>query len=72
MAGDIGGDKTDWYLAQDGNQNGWLPATMDEVRIYSRALTEEDVEQNFESEGMVSVDARDKLSITWGMIKETE
>jgi hypothetical protein len=69
MTGDIGGDKTDWYLAQDGNQAGFLQATMDEVRIYNRALTLEEVQQNFESRGMVAVHSRGKLSITWGAIK---
>jgi hypothetical protein len=68
MDGDIGGDKTDWYLAQDGNQAGYLKATMDEVRIYSRALSAEEVKQNFESEGL-AVDSKGKLSLSWGRIK---
>ena len=70
VVGDIGGDNTDWYLAQDGNNNGYLMGTMDEVRIYSRALAEDEVQQNFESRGIAAVGAKDKLSIAWGMIKK--
>ena len=51
MDGNIGGDDTNWYLAQDGNTNGYLIGAMDEVRIYNRALTEEEVKKNFDSEG---------------------
>lgn len=66
MAGDLGGDRTNWYLARA----EYLIGAMDEVRFYNRALTEEEVKQNFESEGMAVVNSSDKLSITWGMIKE--
>ena len=69
MPGDIGGDKTNWYLAQDGNNNGYLIGAMDEVRIYNRALTAGEVQQNFESTGLAVVDTQKKLSITWAMIK---
>ena len=70
MPGDIGGDKTNWYLAQDGNNNGYLIGAMDEVRIYERALTEKEVQQNFKAKGLAVVDGKNKLSITWAVIKE--
>lgn len=70
MDGDIGGDDTNWYLAQDGNTNGYLIGAMDEVRIYSRALTAEEVKKNFESDGNVAVNAQYKLSTTWAAIKK--
>ena len=69
MVGDIGGDKTNWYLAQDGNKSGYLNGTMDEVRIYKRALTEKEVEQNFESAG-IAVNVSSKLATKWGIVKE--
>ena len=71
MDGNIGGDDTNWYLAQDGNTNGYLIGAMDEVRIYSRALTEEEVKQNFESEGGTAVNSRSKLITSWAMIKKS-
>ena len=70
MDGDLGGELTGWYLAQDGNTNGYFVGAMDEVRIYNRALTDQEVQQNFESRGMAAVEGRDKLSVTWGVIKE--
>jgi hypothetical protein len=71
MEGDLGGDKTNWFLAQNGgNKAGeYLIGAMDEVRIYNRALTEEEVKQNFESKGMAAVDSKSKLATAWGMIK---
>ena len=69
MAGDIGSDKTNWYLAQDGNNNGYLIGAMDEVRIYHRALTAKEVQQNFDAEWS-AVNRQGKLSITWAMIKK--
>ena len=47
----------------------FLDGCLDEVRVYSRALTEEEIQQNFKSQGMTAIDCSDKLSITWGMIK---
>ncbi len=70
MDGDIGGDNTSWFLAQDGNTNGYFIGAMDDVRIYNRALTEQEIQQNFKSEGGTAVHSRNKLSTTWGMIKE--
>jgi hypothetical protein len=72
MIGDLGGDRTNWFLAQNGgNKAGeYLIGAMDEVRIYSRVLTAEEVKLNFESKGFATVDIRSKLSITWGLIKE--
>ena len=68
MAGDIGGGETDWYIAQDGNNNGYLIGAMDEVRIYKKALTPEEIKQNFKSQGL-AVQPAGKLSLTWGRIK---
>ena len=68
MAGDIGGDRTNWFLAQDGNSNGYLNGAMDEVRIYNRALTAGEIQTNFVAV-VTSVDSMNKLSITWGAIK---
>jgi len=72
MDGDIGGDQTNWYLAQDGNTNGYMAGTMDEVRIYKRDLTEAEVQQNFESKGTFAVKNTSKLSLTWGFIKKSQ
>ena len=72
MAGDIGGGETNWYIAQDGNKNGYLVGAMDEVRVYSRALTEAEIRQNFASQGVTAVHPTGKLSLTWGKLKASQ
>ena len=72
MAGDIGGGETNWYIAQDGNKNGYLIGAMDEVRVYSRALTEAEIRQNFASQGVTAVHPTGKLSLTWGKLKASQ
>lgn len=48
-------------------------AMIDEVVIYSKALTDEEVKASKEIgvEGVLAVDAKDKLATTWGQIKAT-
>ena len=71
MEGNIGGDISNWYLAQNGGPGNYLIGAMDEVRIYSRALTLAEVQQNFAAEP-AAVDILGKLSIAWGKIKVTQ
>jgi hypothetical protein len=52
----------------------WDPApirgSIDEVRIYNRALSENEIAQNFDSTSQLAVlGIEDKLAITWGSIK---
>jgi len=60
------GPETDIGHASDG---GFVGA-IDEVAIYDRALTENEVIQNFKSTRFFAVDAYDKLATTWGNIKK--
>lgn len=48
-------------------------AIIDEVVIYSKALTEEEVKDSMERgvKGVLAVDAKDKLAVTWGQLKST-
>ncbi|MFQ6043058.1 MAG: LamG-like jellyroll fold domain-containing protein [Candidatus Poribacteria bacterium] len=46
-----------------------LDGLIDEVLIYSRALSQAEVEQNFNSEGLAVVSSKQKLAISWGEIK---
>lgn len=46
-----------------------FPGIIDEVRIYDRPLTEEEVLQNFESTIGLAVHAVEKLSVVWGTLK---
>ena len=71
MSGDIGGGETNWYIAQDGNTDGYLIGAVDEVRIYKKVLTLEEIKQNFASQGL-AVQPTGKLSLTWGRIKAAQ
>ncbi len=46
-------------------------AIIDEVVIYDKALTEEEVQESMELSipGVLAVEARDKLAVTWGELK---
>lgn len=45
-----------------------FPGIIDEVRVYSKALTEGEINQAMQ--GPAAVYPEDKLSVTWGVIKE--
>ena len=52
-----------------GNVERFFPGVIDEVRIYDRPLTRNEVTQNFESKVGLGVEPNDKLPIVWGSIK---
>ena len=46
----------------------YFAGAIDEIRIYNRALSEDEVKQNFEAKA-TAVDFAGKMSLTWGKIK---
>ena len=46
-------------------------AIIDEVVIYAKALTEEEIQESMELSipGVLAVEAREKLAVTWGELK---
>ena len=53
-----------------GKASGFFEGVFDEVRIYDRALTHEEVMHNFESGIGLGVEAVQKLPTVWGALKE--
>ena len=53
---------------KDDNEDFVHKGMIDEVRLYDRALSEKEVSNNLEAEGL-AVEAAGKLSLTWGEIK---
>lgn len=48
----------------------YFPGILDEVRLYNRALDEEEMEQNFAvKRNSLAINATNKLAATWGTIK---
>jgi hypothetical protein len=60
------GTETEIGWANDGGFIGLI----DEVLIYNRALSEEEVQQSYEAEGLAVVDSNNKLATCWGKIKK--
>ena len=52
-----------------GNVERYFPGVIDEVRIYDRPLSVNEVTRNYESRVGLSVDPIEKLTISWGKIK---
>lgn len=66
ISGIQGGDSA-FFIAQDGWDNVFN-GVVDEVRIYSRALSEAEVQQNYAAEP-AAIQPAGKLTGTWGSIK---
>jgi len=49
----------------------YFDGIIDEVKIYNKALSEDEVQQNYKatSQPVLAVEAANKLAITWGKIK---
>ena len=60
------GPETEIGRAGDGGFMGLI----DEVLIYDRALSEAEIKQIFQSDGLSAVDPDSKLAISWGEIKK--
>ena len=52
-----------------GNVERHFPGVIDEVRIYDRPLTADEVIQNYKSKVGLSVESIDKLPVIWGTLK---
>jgi len=52
------------------HEGRYLPGIVDEVRIYKRALSADEIMKNFKvTTNILVVNRAEKLSVTWGMIK---
>lgn len=56
-------------IAQDGWVNVFV-GVVDEVRIYDRGLSENEVQHNFSSTSQLAVEPANKLATTWGEIRK--
>jgi len=57
------------FIATSDNFASWVDGTIDEVRIYNRGLSENEIKQNFAAEGLAIASPSDKLATTWGRVK---
>lgn len=64
----ISGGNGRFFIGQDGWVNVFN-GVIDEVRIYNRALNENEIQQNYKSTSQLAVEQADKLAVTWCKIK---
>ena len=64
--------KSPFYIGRRHAGERWK-GILDEIRVYNRALDEEEIQQNFEARGGLAhaVERAGKLAITWGRIKDS-
>ncbi len=55
-----------------GNAERFYRGLIDEVRIYDRALTENEIKQNYKSRFVYKVDPVEKLTVLWGTLKSKQ
>jgi len=69
VASPLSGNTLSFKLGADSNGQNLLDGFIDEARIYNRAISEAEVNQNMESEGPSAVNPTNKVAATWGEIK---
>lgn len=64
----INSSSDNFFIGQDGWVNVF-DGVVDEVRMYNRALSEDEVKQNYASRSQLAVGPAGKLAVTWGETK---
>ncbi|MGB9595598.1 MAG: LamG domain-containing protein [Candidatus Poribacteria bacterium] len=58
------------FIGCRGGSSRWMNGVIDEIKIYNRALTADEIKRDMENpQANLSVTINGKLSITWGQIK---
>ena len=65
----LSGNALSLKLGADSNGQNLLNGLIDEARVYNRAITEAEVNQNMASDGVTAVNPADKVASMWGKIK---
>lgn len=64
----LSGNTLSLKIAADSNGQNLFVGIIDEVRVYNRALSADEIKQNMNAKGL-AVQSLGKLAITWGKIK---
>ena len=67
-------DDASLWIGYDGDFNGasndrYFPGIIDELRIYNKVLSKNEIRQNLNAKGLAVQNSSEKLAITWGEIK---
>lgn len=64
----LAGNKLSFKVGADSGGANLFKGIIDEVRVYNRALTADEVKQNMNAKSL-AVEAKEKLTATWGYVK---
>ena len=64
----INSSSDNFFIGQDGWVN-CFDGLVDEVRVYDRALSEAEIQNNYITTSQLAVEPAEKLAITWGAVK---
>lgn len=68
--GELGTNVKSVYIGSRNGAERFLIAAVDEVRIYNRALTKEEIQVDMETSGFISVSPTERMAICWGKVKK--
>lgn len=69
VASPLAGNALTLKVAADSDGANLFVGIIDEVRVYDRALDEDEINQNMNAESLAVEPSADKLALTWGNIK---
>jgi hypothetical protein len=69
-AGSLGTTKQGLYIGSRVGNERFLTGTVDEVRMYDRALTQAEIQKDMETFGKYAVSPSGKLAVCWGEVKQ--
>ena len=67
--GELGENKSDLYIGSRAGNERFLIGTVDEVRIYNRALTQAEIKIDMVTFGSTAVSPSEKLAVCWGGVR---
>ena len=67
--GPLGSNKQSIFIGARTASMRWLKGVIDEVRVYSRALSEQEVKTDMETLGGLAVSVSGKLAVSWADLK---
>ena len=67
--GELGTNVRSVYIGSRNGGERFLIATVDEVRVYNRALTVEEIKIDMETPGVIAVAPAEKMAVCWGEVK---
>jgi len=60
------------YVGSRGGTGRWVNGALDEIKVFNRALSADEVKADMEKTATTAVDAKSKLAISWGEIKSAK